>query len=759
MAQQKTKKIEVRLAREMTLFQVTMIGVGAMIGAGIFVLTGIAAGVAGPGLILAFLINGLIALLTAMAYAELGSAYPEAGGGYLWVKEALPGPNGFLSGWMSWFAHAVACSLYSLGFGAYFLETLKYLRIQLPIPEALAIKVLAVIVILAFGYINFKGASETGKAGALVSVGKVIILLVFIVLGLWVVFHKPNWEAVYHPFLPKGWGGVFLAMGLTYIAFEGYEVIAQSGEEIENPKRRIPIAIFLSLAIVVPIYVLVAFVSLGVVESGSIPPYEFLGRLKELAIVNAARHIFKGGGVMILVGGLLSTLSALNATIYSSSRVSFAMGRDRALPHFLSKVHPKTKSPHWAIVFSALIILWMALALPIEDVASAADIMFLLLFVQVNIALIKLREKRPDLDRGFRVPAVPFIPYLAVVLQVLIALYLLRLSPKAWISAALWIGVGVGIYRVYARHRILAHVPGGRIYTETRYRVLVPVANPAHVPFLIHLAAIFAREHNGEVVGLFVSEVPPNHPLYPSPELVERGEKLLMMAQEIAHREGVPFHPMVTITHRLSYGILSTAREENVQLILMGRAKRRNLWDRMFNTLFDAVLQDAPCPVMIVRPGPQEPQRFVFPLAPNPSTRRTAELIRPVAQHYQVPIHCLVVTDPKATPKLQRVFVQSIEKILGPGVPVEIEEVRSTFTEEAILRVLKPTDWVWMGMGRGGPWERFLLGSIPENVADRTENTVFMVSEPRVRKRRLSVLWKVATSSLPGRGAHETEES
>ncbi len=753
------KKIEVRLAREMTLFQVTMIGVGAMIGAGIFVLTGIAAGVAGPGLILAFSLNGLIAFLTAMAYAELGSAYPEAGGGYLWVKEALPGPNGFLSGWMSWFAHAVACSLYSLGFGAYFLETLKYLHIQLPIPEDLAVKALAVFVILAFGYINFKGASETGKAGALVSVGKVAILMVFIVLGLWVVFHKPNWQVAYQPFLPKGWGGVFLAMGLTYIAFEGYEVIAQSGEEVENPKRRIPIAIFLSLAIVIPIYILVAFVSLGVVESGSIPPYQFLGKLKELAIVDAARHIFKGGGVMVLIGGLLSTLSALNATIYSSSRVSFAMGRDRALPNFLSRVHPKTKSPHWAIFFSVLIILWMALALPIEDVASAADIMFLLLFVQVNFALVKLREKRPDLDRGFKVPAVPFIPYLAVILQILIALYLLRLSPKAWFSTAIWIAAGVAVYQGYAKTRVLSHVPGGRIYTETRYRVLVPVANPAHVPFLIHLASIFAREHQGEIIGLFVSEVPPTHPLYPSPELVERGEKLLLMAQEIAHREGVAFHPMVTITHRLSYGILSTAREENAQLILMGRAKRRNLWDRMFNTLFDAVLQDAPCPVMIVRPGPDEPSRFLFPLAPNPSTRRAAELLRPVAQHYKAPVHCLVVTDPRSSPKLQLVFVQSIEKILGPGIDTTIEEIRSPFTEEAILQAVHPTDWIWMGMGRGGPWERFLLGSVPENIADRTENTLFMVSEPRIKKRRLAVLWKAATSTFSRKEEHITEES
>lgn len=157
---------EVRLSREMGLMDATMIGVGAMIGAGIFVLIGIAAGVAGPALILAFALNALVALLTAMSYAELGSCFHDAGGGYLWVKEGLPKWNGFLSGWMSWFAHAVACSLYALGFGAYFGHVLHEIGFTVPhwgfvSPE----KLLAAGIAVLFAYINFRGASETGKIG------------------------------------------------------------------------------------------------------------------------------------------------------------------------------------------------------------------------------------------------------------------------------------------------------------------------------------------------------------------------------------------------------------------------------------------------------------------------------------------------------------------------------------------------------------------------------------------------------------------
>ncbi len=161
---------EVRLSREMSAFSVAMIGVGAMIGAGIFVLTGIAAGVAGPGLIIAFGLNAVVTLFTAMAYAELGSCFHSAGGGYLWVKSSLPHPNGFLAGWMTWFASSVACSLYALGFGAYFGHVLEGFGLHIPvIPYFSVEKTLAVAACLVMAYINYKGASEAGLAGTIVT--------------------------------------------------------------------------------------------------------------------------------------------------------------------------------------------------------------------------------------------------------------------------------------------------------------------------------------------------------------------------------------------------------------------------------------------------------------------------------------------------------------------------------------------------------------------------------------------------------------
>ena len=412
---------KVELSREMSLFSITMIGVGAMIGAGIFVLTGLAAGAAGPALILVFLLNGLVTLLTAMGYAELGSAFPGAGGGYQWVKRSLPQPSGFLSGWMDWFAHSVACSLYALGFGAYFYIIIKMLNINIPfLNEEIISKLLGVLVIIIFTYINYRGASETGIAGSIATIIKIIILGVFIIAGLVSIFKNPSTSLGHFvPFMPKGFTGIIFAMGLTFIAFEGYEIIVQAGEEVKNPKKNIPKAIFSSLIIVVPIYLLIAFVGIGAITADE-PTWQFLGKFKEIAMVEAARQLLPFGEFILLLGGLLSTMSALNATIYSSSRVSYAMGRDGSFPKIFAKIHSTKRTPFVATLISSLIIIIMALALPINDIASAAVIMFLLLFLMVNMALINLRRTSPKVERGYKVPWVPFVPILAIIANLFI---------------------------------------------------------------------------------------------------------------------------------------------------------------------------------------------------------------------------------------------------------------------------------------------------------------------------------------------------
>ena len=265
---------------------------------------------------------------------------------------------------------------------------------------------------------------------------------------------------------------------------------------------------FLSLLIVVPIYILVAITALGSVKPEGMTPWDFLAQQKEIALVEVARHYFIGGGVMILIGGLISTMSALNATIYSSSRVAFAMGRDRNFPTFFSKVHSKNFTPHWGILVSLVIIVFMAVSLPIEDVASAADIMFLLLFLQVNVAMIRLRKKRPDLDRGFFTPIFPYLTIGGIAFLLFLAVYMFNYSPTAWIVTIVWISVGLLVYKSYAAKREVEYIRKVKSLERLErkeYKILVPLANKASVISLTRVAEAIALKNNAEIILLHIN--------------------------------------------------------------------------------------------------------------------------------------------------------------------------------------------------------------------------------------------------------------
>jgi amino acid transporter/nucleotide-binding universal stress UspA family protein len=730
--------LEVRLSREMRLIDITMIGVGAMIGAGIFVLTGIAAGVAGPALLIVFLLNGAVALLTAMAYAELGSSFHDAGGGYLWVKTALPDPNGFLSGWMSWFAHAVACSLYALGFGAYFHLVLTAAGApQIQFGFLTLEKWLAVVVCVLFAYINFRGASETGKAGNVVTVGKVIIILAFVGMGIWVMLtRRPDWHSAFQPMLSEGWGGVFAAMGLTFIAFEGYEIIAQTSEEVENPKRNVPRATFLSLLIVVPIYLLVAIVAVGAVAPpAGVAVTQYLGQEKETALVTAADQFIAGGGVVILIGGLLSTLSALNATIYSSSRVAFAMARDANLPSLLSKVHPVKATPYWAILFSTVLIVLMAVALPIEDVAASADIMFLLLFVQVNIAVMRLRKTRPDLDRGFRIPFMPVIPIVAIGAMLFLAVFLFAHYPRSLMATGGWVVVGSWVYYSYARAREAAHVERTewmeRIERK-QYRVLVAVSAPRTLETLMQIGIAVAKRHAGELVVLSVAEVPEGESLLAGRRTVRELEPLLEEAVAYAAQRDVPARPVIKIARRVSHGIIETALEEECNFIVIGQPYRQSFFERIVSTVVGRVFQNAPCQVAIVygRLPKDGPRGVVLPTTKGANVELAAELAPAFGEWFGIPVRALTVV-PTDVPKAEAdTFLAEARSTLeAAGFPVDLDVVRRRDVVQGLEKSLRARDLVVMGAPSTAPVATLFGDTVPAALARHGQHPVIVVRD------------------------------
>ncbi|MEO8231041.1 MAG: amino acid permease [Ignavibacteriota bacterium] len=747
---------EVHLSREMGLMDATLIGVGAMIGAGIFVLTGIAAGVAGPALIVTFSLNGFVALLTAFSYAELGSCYHDAGGGYLWVKEGLPKWNGFISGWMSWFAHAVACSLYALGFGAYFDLVLREFNVVMPQWGFLSPqKILAAITAIVFAYVNFRGASETGKIGNVITIAKIVILFIFIGFGLNLVFHRPDWKDAFTPFFAHGWGGVFKAMGLTFIAFQGFEVISQCSEEIKNPKKNIPRAVFLSLIIVVPIYLLVSFTALGAVKpEGGITPWDYLASHKETALVEVAKTFFIGGGIMLLIGGIISTMSALNATIYSSSRVAYAMGKDRNFPTFFSKVHKKNFTPHISIVFSLLIVVIMAISLPIEDVASAADLMFLLLFLQVNITLIRLRKKRPDLDRGFFTPLFPYASIVGILMLLFLAVYMFEYSPTAWIVTGIWVSVGLITYKFYASHREVEHIRKVKSLEKLErkeYKILLPLANKKTVSSLTHIAVALAKKSNAEILFLHVDEINEKNPLVVELSDKAKANSLFDIGNSIAEMEGVPARSILNVSHKISEGIVNTSEEEECNFILVGREKNPNYFERFFSSIIDSVINKFPGEVAILHGTfkKEEVKTILIPFSLDIHAMLATEIAPALVEYFNCKLKILLVYDPETSEKEREERELKIAEIIKENsIEAELVIIKDADIVQAISQESGKADLVLMG-GKTGDFLELLLGrSLAQEITEQSASPVLWVKEYAERE----PLWKLLLKSPKQRG-------
>ena len=571
------------LVRSLSLSQAIMIGVASMIGGAIFVLVGPGISAAGPALIIAFLLNGIITLFTALTYAELGSALPATGGGYKWIREGLPRPNAYLSGWMAWFAHTIAGSLYAVAFGTFFghlLESAEIISNPTGIPLD---KLFAAIAIIIFAFVNIRGSSHTGKVGSAITFSQLAIIAGLIVAALVAMtFTNPNWPTNFRDFFPNGTSGLVMAMGLTFIAFEGYEIIAQAGDEIKKPKKNIPKAILISLGIVVSVYILFAFVFIGGLDPLQLgqPAWEFIGSYGELGIIEAAEYYLPFGALIVLAGGFVSTLAALNATTFAASRVSFAMGRNHDLPPMFNKLHEKYRTPFVSTICSAVVMMVLAMSFDLTMIALAASVMFLFLFAQVNAACITIRRlaKEKGLSYGFKTPFFPLVPIVGFAVVSILAVYLLFSQPLSWVIALIWIAIGFVIYKLYtSKKEKQANTP--LVFTQEpeerkEYRILV-VYSRNTAEKLTKIATAIADQNDGEISFLNTITIPKQTPLSFANKFGETGmgvfnEFKKSISHSIRHRY------LVRLSHDPTEAILATAEEEGINTMLVDFSFLRN---------------------------------------------------------------------------------------------------------------------------------------------------------------------------------------
>ena len=339
------------LLRELGLKEAIAIGLGTMIGAGIFVLSALAAERAGPAAALSYVLAGAICLPIALVVSELATGMPRAGGSYTFITQALGPLAGSIVGPGNWLGLTFATGFYLLAFG-------EYLSLIAPIPPWVG----SLLAGLLFTGLNYRGDKITGSIQNLVVVVLATILILFIAIGI------PNVDReLYQPFAPNGWRVAVSLVGLIIVSFTGFEKISTVAEEIKQPERNLPLAIVGSVIIATIIYALILFVMTGIF------PYAELGE-REAPLVEAAGHIAGPvGTAVMLTAAMLATLSSANAAVMASSRIGYGMGRDRVLPGWFSYIHPGHSTPSHAILVTGGLAMLLSLTGRAETLAEISS--------------------------------------------------------------------------------------------------------------------------------------------------------------------------------------------------------------------------------------------------------------------------------------------------------------------------------------------------------------------------------------------------
>ncbi|MBI2937722.1 MAG: amino acid permease [Thaumarchaeota archaeon] len=390
------------LKRELGLFDVTMYGIGLILGAGIYVLIGKAAEAAGNMVWLSFIIVSVVATFTGLSYAELSSMYPKAAAEYVFIKKAFNSDFlAFVVGWLIVFTTTISASTISLGFGGY-LSGLS----GLPIPLT------ASLLIIALSLVNFYGIQESSRMNILFTLIEVSGLVIIIYLGFAFGTHNPE---IYleNPF---GFNGILAAIPLIFFAYIGFEHIANVAEETKDPRKVLPRAVMLSIAVTSALYMLVSLAAVSLID------WRALG-LSLSPLADVAGSVLGSQGYLLLsVIALFATTNTVLISLIAGSRILYGMAEQHSLPPFLSKVHSKRRTP-WLSIISVMIIA-VALAL-IENIVIIAEITvftIVITFTFVNLSLIRLRYKEPNAERPFKVPInvgkFPVLPFLGVITSI-----------------------------------------------------------------------------------------------------------------------------------------------------------------------------------------------------------------------------------------------------------------------------------------------------------------------------------------------------
>jgi APA family basic amino acid/polyamine antiporter len=468
------------LKRVLGVWQLVMLGVGAIIGTGIFVLTGQAAAAnAGPAIVISMVVAGVTSVLAAFCYSEFASTVPVAGSAYIYAYATLGEFVAWVIGWDLILEYALGAATVAVGWSGILMTLLHQLGLSFPAafsaapgtlvqvvggdPVTAVLNLPAILVTIAVTALLVIGVSEAASVNGAIVVTKVAVLL--IVIGAGAIFiDTANW----HPFIPPntgtfgeyGWSGILRGAGVIFFAYIGFDAVSTSAQEARNPQRDMPLGILGSLAVCTILFVLVSGVMVGLV------PYKsMLNQPAPLVLtVEAAANRSIGTPwqttmsvvkVLVTVGGLAALSSVMVVMMLAQPRIFLAMSKDGLLPGWAGRVHPRFHTPHISTIVTGVVVALAAGFTPIGTLGSLVSIGTLMAFVIVSLGIIVLRRTRPDLARPFRVPWVPVLPVLSAVVSFVLMLGLPRAT---WERLIIWMAIGIVLYFTYGRKHSLLRV-------------------------------------------------------------------------------------------------------------------------------------------------------------------------------------------------------------------------------------------------------------------------------------------------------------
>lgn len=729
------------LSRDLGFLAVFTTATGTMIGAGIFILPGVAAAGAGPGAALSFLFAGLITVMAALSVCELATAMPKAGGPYYFVSRAMGPLMGTIVGLGAWLALMFKGAFALVGLGQYVLHFS-------PMPVLLTAVIGGVLLIV----VNAVGAKASGLLQNVIVIGLLGILGVFMVRGLFAV--EPG---VLTPLLPFGWGGVFTTTGVVFISYLGIVKAAAVAEEVRDPGRNLPLGILVSV-----VFVTILYVCTMVIVTGVLPMPEVIGAAAPLA---NAGQVFLGaaGGTMVAVSGILATFSTGNAAILSSSRYPFAMARDALMTPWISRINLRFRTPIRSIVVSGGLMLVLVLALDVEGLARLGGVFGMIVFSLVNLSVVVLRWTAPDWYRPtFRVPLYPVIP-LAGALAALAPIP--QLGTLSHVAVAGFVAAGVAWYYWSVR---AADRSGNVIQPEygladklqqmrqiqaiaekrrAREKEVVSPGEPITVvaelvagmpnKHLLALASALAQRYEAPVDAVVVTEVPPQSPLQgvTSPLRGRWVDKIHQRMRDL----GAPLRFHHVLARNRVQAILSFARPGTRAILLDWHEEFRPI--RIRGSYLDQVLRRSPVRVGVLKyRGHKRYDRILVATAGGPYATAEVEMADALASMTGAALTLLMVLPADASPGREeqaREYLGQLDELTESHTPLVIR--KEDDVAEAILAEAEDADLIVLGATRRARFPYFfgrhLVGPIADAVGERADGSVLVTRDPGPQRR------------------------